>query len=85
MSPTEYRTERERRCFTQAALAARLDLDPQTISRRERGEIPITPEAAMALLSIPKIRRLRIVEPSQPSNPHNSAQLGATKHGQHSA
>ena len=79
MSPTEYRTERERRCLTQAALAARLDLDPQTISRRERGEIPITPEAAMALISLPKSRRIRIVEPSRPPNSRNSAQLGASK------
>ena len=59
MIASEYRTEREKRGFTQAALAARLELDPQTISRRERGELPITAEAALALISIPKSRRRR--------------------------
>ena len=41
---------------TQASVAALLRVDPQTISRRERGEIPITHEAALALFSLPKKR-----------------------------
>ena len=56
MSPEQYRIERERR-GTQASVAALLRVDPQTISRRERGEIPITHEAALALLSLPKKRK----------------------------
>ena len=63
MTPETYRTEREKRGLTQAALAARLELDPQTISRRERGELPVTEEAALALLSLPKTRKRR-----RPSN-----------------
>lgn len=59
MSPDEYRTERERR-GTQASVAALLRVDPQTISRRERGEIPITHEAALALLSLPKKRARKL-------------------------
>lgn len=59
MNPEDYKAEREKRGFTQAALAARLELDPQTISRRERGELPITAEAALALISLPKSRRRR--------------------------
>ena len=58
MIPEQYRIERERR-GTQASVAALLRVDPQTISRRERGEIPITHEAALALLSLPKSRRRR--------------------------
>lgn len=55
MSPDQYRTERESR-GTQTSVAALLRIDPQTISRRERGEIEITREAELALLSIPKKR-----------------------------
>ena len=58
MNPEDYKAEREKR-GTQAAVAALLRVDPQTISRRERGEIPITPEAALALISLPKSRRRR--------------------------
>jgi len=58
MSPLDYRIERERR-GTQTSVAALLRVDPQTISRRERGEIPITHEAALALLSLPKNRKRR--------------------------
>jgi transcriptional regulator with XRE-family HTH domain len=56
VSPDQYRIERERR-GTQASVAALLRVDPQTISRRERGEIPITHEAALALLSLPRKRK----------------------------
>ena len=58
MNSEDYKTEREKR-GTQASVAALLRVDPQTISRRERGEIPITHEAALALLSLPKSRRRR--------------------------
>lgn len=51
MSPDQYQTERARR-GTQSSVAALLGVDPQTISRRERGEIPITREAALALMSL---------------------------------
>ena len=63
MTPEAYRIERERR-GTQASVAALLRVDPQTISRRERGEIPTTHEAALALLSLPKKRK----RPLKPSN-----------------
>lgn len=59
MSPDQYRTEREKR-GTQASVAALLRVDPQTISRRERGEIPITHEAALALLSLRKTRARKL-------------------------
>lgn len=58
MSPDQYRSAREER-GTQSSVAALLRVDPQTISRRERGEIPITHEAALALLSLRKSRRVR--------------------------
>ena len=62
MNSEDYKTEREKR-GTQASVAALLRVDPQTISRRERGEIEITHEAALALLSLPKKRR-RAARPS---------------------
>ena len=68
MSPEQYRIERERR-GTQASVAALLRVDPQTISRRERGEIPITHEASLALLSLPKKRR----RAASPQNTGSSA------------
>lgn len=58
MSPADYKREREMR-GTQTSVAALLRVDPQTISRRERGEIPITHEASLALLSLKKIKRRR--------------------------
>lgn len=58
MTPDEYRMNREQR-GTQTSVAALLRVDPQTISRRERGEIPITHEAGLALLSLPKKRKRR--------------------------
>ena len=63
MSPDQYRIERERR-GTQLSVAALLRIDPQTISRRERGKIPITHEAGLALLSLPKKRK----RPLRPQN-----------------
>lgn len=58
VTPDQYRTEREKR-GTQSSVAALLCVDPQTISRRERGEIEITREAELALLSLQKSRRAR--------------------------
>lgn len=60
MSPDEYRIERERR-GTQASVAAQLGVHAQTIAKRERGaaDAPITREAALALLSLPKKTRKR--------------------------
>jgi len=66
VSPEAYKIERERR-GTQASVAALLRVDPQTISRRERGEIPITHEAGLALLSLAKTRKRR-----RPSNTKSS-------------
>ena len=60
MNPFEYQTERKKR-GTQASVAALLGVHPQTIAKRERGapDAPITREAWLALLSLPKNRRLR--------------------------
>ena len=67
MNSEDYKTEREKR-GTQASVAALLRVDPQTISRRERGEIPITHEAALALLSLPKSRRRRRTQNTKVTN-----------------
>lgn len=56
MTPEKYQAARKR-IGTQEAVAALLDVDPQTISRRERGELPITREAWLALLSLSKTTR----------------------------
>ena len=72
MSPDQYRTEREKR-GTQASVAALLRVDPQTISRRERGEIPITHEAALALLSLPKKRAHRRPQNTKGSHAEDGA------------
>lgn len=55
MTPAEYRRERALR-GTQAAVAARLGVHPQTISARERGlpGYPVTREAWLALRSLRK-------------------------------
>ena len=74
MTACDYKTEREKRGYTQAKLAARLRVDPQTVSRRERGEIPITNEAALALLSLPKNRKRR-----QPQNVKDETRAGARR------
>jgi transcriptional regulator with XRE-family HTH domain len=41
---------------TQCSVAALLGVDPQTLSRRERGEIAIPDEALIALKSLPKLK-----------------------------
>lgn len=76
MSPDQYRIERERR-GTQLSVAALLRVDPQTISRRERGEIPITHEAGLALLSLPKKRK----RPLRPQNVKGEPRARRTLYG----
>jgi transcriptional regulator with XRE-family HTH domain len=52
MTAAQYRKARRQR-GSQTEVAKLLGVDPQTISRRERGEIEINHEAALALLSLP--------------------------------
>ena len=54
MAPEQYKTARKKR-GTQAEIAARLGLARNTIIRRERGALPITREAALAILALPLI------------------------------
>lgn len=58
MSPDEYKGERQLR-GTQESVAAQLGVHAQTIAKRERGapDAPITREAWLALLSLPKKRK----------------------------
>jgi transcriptional regulator with XRE-family HTH domain len=58
MTPAEYRAARKIR-GSQVAVAAKLGVDRNTITRREMGSVPVTMEAARALLSIPKLRKKR--------------------------
>ena len=62
MNGEDYRTTRERLDLTQPQLAKRLDLHTQTISKRERGILPVTTEAEYAIryLLIPDIHRRTI-------------------------
>ena len=64
MTPTQYRRERTQRGLTQAALAALLGVPREAVVRREAGTQPIIPEAAMALLSLPKTK------PAKPGKPN---------------
>jgi len=52
MTPADYKAARELR-GSQVAIAAKLGVAQNTVSRREIGEIPITKEAEAALLSLP--------------------------------
>ena len=65
MSPAEYQTQRQLR-GTQESVAAQLGVHAQTIAKRERGapDAPITREAWLALLSLPKKRK----RPLRPAN-----------------
>ena len=58
MTAEQYRRERRRR-GTQASVAARLGVHRVTIAKREGGaeDAPITAEAWLALLSLPKVRK----------------------------
>jgi transcriptional regulator with XRE-family HTH domain len=58
MIAPDYQAERRKR-GTQESVAAQLGVHPQTIAKRERGapDAPITREAWLALLSLPKKRK----------------------------
>lgn len=51
-TPEDYRVARAAR-GTQTEVAAALEVTKMTIYRRETGEVPISKEAALALLSLP--------------------------------
>lgn len=59
MTPAEYREIRQSLGLTQRELAERLGVDPQTISRRERGELPILREAVLAIRAVSHARLRR--------------------------
>ena len=65
MTPADYQRHRQLR-GTQESVAAQLGVHAQTIAKRERGapDAPITREAWLALLSLPKKRK----RPLKPSN-----------------
>lgn len=52
MTPADYKRRRAALGHTQATLAKVLGLARGTIARRETGALPITSEAALALLSV---------------------------------
>lgn len=56
MTPAEYKMARALRGL-QVAIAAKLGVRQATISDRETGAIPVTQEAALALLALPKLRK----------------------------
>lgn len=56
MTPTDYQRERKLR-GTQAEVAAALDIQRETLSRRETGDQPISREAWFALLHLPKSKK----------------------------
>ncbi len=60
MIAPEYKAARQLR-GTQQGVAAKLGVHYHTIQKRESGEIPVTREAALALLAVPKLRKKREV------------------------
>lgn len=58
MTPAEYRTARQER-GSQEKVAALLGVARSTVERREKGKMPITREACLALLALPKKRARR--------------------------
>ncbi len=56
MNPADYKAARKL-CGSQVAVAAKLGVRQATISDRETGAIPVTQEAALALLALPKLRK----------------------------
>jgi DNA-binding XRE family transcriptional regulator len=52
MTPTEYKATREKLGLTQAALGALLGVSRKTINARETSAVAISPEAAMAILTL---------------------------------
>ena len=49
MNPNQYRAIRKSLGLTQTELGQKLGVSRDTIHRRETGDAPITPEAAMAM------------------------------------
>lgn len=49
MQSSELRSRREKLYLSQAGLAARLTVDPQTVSRWERGEVAIPEHVRLAM------------------------------------
>lgn len=66
MSPNEYKSIRQR-LGTQAEVAARLGVARATVAHREGGGMPITTEAALAIVALPK-KRARAKRPNAPSS-----------------
>lgn len=62
MSPNEYKSIRQR-LGTQAEVAARLGVARSTVAHREGGGMPITTEAALAIVALPK-KRARAKRPN---------------------
>ena len=56
MNQHDYQEQRKLR-GTQASVAAQLEVHQVTIARRETGALPVTKEAWLALLSLPKKRK----------------------------
>ena len=56
MTAQGYKAARKLR-GSQVSVATKLGVAQNTVSRREIGEIAITQEAALALLSLPKLRK----------------------------
>jgi len=69
MTAAEYRAEREAR-GTQAGVAAVLDVARSTVERRESGKMPVTREAWLALLALPK-KRKRAKRPNEKLTDHH--------------
>ena len=70
MSTAEYQTQRQLR-GTQESVAAQLGVHAQTIAKRERGapDAPITREAWLALLALPKKRKRQLRPANNRSEP----------------
>lgn len=62
MTAAKYRAERKAR-GPQAGVAAALDVARSSVERRESGKMPITREAWLALLALPK-KRARAKRPN---------------------
>jgi len=62
MTAAEYRAARVAAGLTQRQAAEAIGVAPNTIARRERGERPVTPEAAAALLYAITGQRHTVVE-----------------------
>jgi DNA-binding XRE family transcriptional regulator len=58
MNAADYKTQRKLR-GTQIEVAELLEVYQQTISRREAGTAPVTREAWLALLSLPKKKKAK--------------------------